>query len=253
MFVPTEIDTREEFISRLKLDYPLLTDDNITAIMTLYDFDDEAATEAGGLYESNGITPPFSTSVSSVASGWLQASYNAYGETTFMCPANWLADAYTQSIDAVATGKRAWRYQFSPPPALHDDDLDVIMQKTDGSQDVDTDDANEGYTFRVMMQSIWGRFITSGDPTALADIVATATEGNGSGNVSAAVAPNWPPWGLSGVSAAGTTPRYFQLDVNVTDTSSGVANFSIVDGYSFQGGRGARCELWVALGSWTPA
>lgn len=161
LFVPTDVNTRDQFVSRIKLDYPLLKEENITAIMSLYDFARDPFTET--LYDTNGLTPPFATSHSGTAKGWLQASYNLYAEATFVCPAMWLADAFARG-DSISAGQpRSWRCQYSPPPAFHDDDLDVLMKDVHTTND--TDGADESVGFRLAFQSIWGRFIIDGDPT----------------------------------------------------------------------------------------
>lgn len=43
------------------------------------------------------------------------------------------------------------------------------------------------------------------------------------------------------------------LNLNLTLPEGGVAKFDVVNGYSWEGGRGDRCNLWADLGYWTPA
>ncbi|TDZ26386.1 Secreted lipase [Colletotrichum orbiculare MAFF 240422] len=245
LFVPTDVDTRDKFLARTRLDFPLLTEEDINHVMSLYDIEESPAAEV--LYDSNGVTPPFSTSLSSVAKGWLQAAYNLYAEVTFVCPATWLADAFTISNDSSAALKQAWRYQYSPPPALHDDDLDVLMKDVRGTND--TDGADESAGFRLAFQSMWGRFITTGDPT-LPDGILQDVRGLGE-DVSAASSSQWARWGPVGSDQK--TGKNTMLNLNLTRPEGGAASFGIVDGDSWEGGRGDRCRLWAELGERIPA
>ncbi|TID02259.1 Secreted lipase [Colletotrichum higginsianum] len=172
LFVPPDVQTRDDFLARIRLNYPLLTEENITTIMRLYEVEEIPPMES--LYSTNGLTPPHATSLSGVASGWLQAAYNLYAEATFVCPAMFLADAFSNRSEPSLPAKQAWRYQYSPPPAFHDDDLDVLMKSVQGTND--TDGADESTGFRIAFQSIWGRFIIDGDPTLHEDTVSSTIQ-----------------------------------------------------------------------------
>ncbi|KAF3802352.1 Acetylcholinesterase [Colletotrichum gloeosporioides] len=245
LFVPTDVDTRDRFVSRMKLDYPLLGEDNITAIMRLYDIERVQSVET--LYDTNGLTPPFATSHSGIAKGWLQAAYNLYAEATFVCPAMWLADAFARGDGNSAVQSRSWRYQYSPPPAFHDDDLDVLMKDVHNTND--TDGADESVGFRLAFQSIWGRFIIDGDPT-LTDEMILSIQQTGE-NVTAASTSQWPAWGSESPDASGSDNS--MLNLNLTLVEGGVAKFDVVDGFSWEGGRVDRCNLWADLGYWIQA
>ncbi|KAL4405395.1 carboxylesterase [Colletotrichum abscissum] len=242
LFVPTDITARDKLISLTRRSYPLLTDANMSAILEIYDIEDESV--SGSLYPTNGLTAPFATSHSEIASGWLQAAYNLYAEVTFVCPAMWLADAFALNSDTAGGGKQAWRYQYSPPPSFHDDDLDVLMKDVQGTND--TDGADESVGFRIAFQSMWGRFVIDGDPT-LTDDVARAVSQVGE-DVSAAQKSQWLPWGSMNTRLNGST--HAMLNLNLTSPESGKANFRVVDGLSWEGGRGNRCKLWADLGYW---
>ncbi|KAJ0384307.1 hypothetical protein COL922a_008668 [Colletotrichum nupharicola] len=245
LFIPTDVDTQDRFISRMKLDYPLLREEDITAIMNLYDIAREQSVKT--LYDTNGLTPPFATSHSGTAKGWLQAAYNLYAEATFVCPAMWLADAFARGVGNSTGQSRSWRYQYSPPPAFHDDDLDVLMKDVHNTND--TDGADESVGFRLAFQSIWGRFIIEGDPT-LTDEMIWNIQRTGE-NVTAASTSQWPSWG-SVASGAGGSDN-LMLNLNLTLPEGGVAKFDVVDGFSWEGGRGDRCNLWADLGYWIQA
>ncbi|KAK1564192.1 carboxylesterase [Colletotrichum navitas] len=246
LFVPTDVRTEDDFLARTRLDYPLLSEENMTAIMSFYKIEEHAP--SGPLYSTDGVNPPFATSLSGVASGWLQAAYNLYAEATFVCPAMFLADAFSSGGDSSTNvTKRAWRYQYSPPPAFHDDDLDVLMKPVLDKND--NDGAKESVGFRIAFQSMWGRFIINGDPTLDENTVASAKQMGD--DVSAAKKSTWLPWGLRSSSLNHST--HSMLNLNMTRPEGGVADFQTVDGFTWEGGRGDRCKLWADLGPWAPA
>ncbi|KAM7196238.1 lipase 2 [Naviculisporaceae sp. PSN 640] len=246
-FVPQNITSQERFVDFVKLNYPGLTAENITSILSLYTVPESSLTSTR--FDTDGINPPYATSVSGYAVGWQQAANNLYAETTFVCPAYWLADAYS------SPKKTSWRYQFSIPNAFHGADLAPIFE------DPAIETARMDTTFRKGFQSIWAQFITTGDPTLTPVII-----GSGSGNASVALAAaareKWLPWGQS--SRWNTKPkfggkipkpwnetvRFDLLNLNVTTVAEGKvrAQWNVYDGSKFEGGRGARCDLWAELG-----
>ncbi len=104
---------------------------------------------------------------------------NLYAETTFVCPAYWIADAYSSGINGNAGGKSAWHYQFSVTDAFHGADLSPL------TGDTATQGTKMNQAFRKSFQSIWSQFIIHGDPT-----LGPAAGGAG-GNVSAAATGSW--------------------------------------------------------------
>ena len=170
--------------------------------------------------------------------GWQQAADNLYAETTFVCPAYWIADAYSPSVNQNAKGKVAWRYQFSVTDAFNGADVAPLVDN------VLTQGTRMDQTFRRSFQSIWSRFIIRGDPT-LEPVTGRPT----GDNVSASTADSWKPWGTAGNYAGGDGHGYSMLNLNVTDAAPQVANWQVVDGITWEGGRAARCALWAALGA----
>jgi hypothetical protein len=183
-------------------------------------------------FDSNGLTPPFATSVSHLGVAWQQAANNLYAETTFVCPAYWLADAYTSG------SKRSWRYQFSPPDAIHGADLEPL------TDDPHTPNTSMDYVFRKAFQSIWGNFIVKYDPT-----LGPSPTSNTTDNVSAAEASSWLPWGRGSSSQSWGGAVDTLLNLNVTQSTPPAAKWNVADGNTWEGGRRTRCDLWVALGA----
>ncbi len=195
-------------------------------------------TAASPKFDSDGLNAPYATETSHAAVGWQQAANNLYAETTFVCPAYWLADAYSAAVNPNAKGKAAWRYQFSVTDAFHGMDIAPLMN------DPATTGTRMDRAFRNSFQSIWTRFIIHGDPTLAA--VAASTSGD---NVAAATTASWAPWGTVGKYAGGNGSGYPLLNLNVTGVTPEVANLQVVDGVAWEGERGDRCALWASLGA----
>lgn len=250
-FVPQNITTTAAFTAFVQSTYPALTPADMDSILALYAINTTTTTNTTD-FATSGLAPPYATSMSPTAAGWQQAANNLYGETTFVCPSYWLATAYRppapaplQSLTGLVprtspspspSGKTAWRYQFSVPPALHGADMGPL----------EADPATAGATgpmdaaFRRAMQSVWGGFVVAGLPGLGPAMMMAAPEG---GNGSAAPGGGWAQWGAGGGSA--------MLNMNVTDDGPGpaVADWPVVDGAAWEGGRAARCALWAGLGA----
>ncbi|KAI1421158.1 carboxylesterase [Xylaria sp. FL1777] len=251
-FTPQNITSEAGFVSFVLTNYPRLSEQNISSILELYAVPENVSE----IYaDSDGLTPPFSTTNSNWAVGWQQAANNLYAETTFVCPSYWMADAF-----AGVGRKSAWKYQYSVPLSNHAADVAPLL----------TDPKIQGTgldeVFRTAFQQTWGNFVVKGDPTLSTAQVATA----GQGNVTAASTGNWPQWGgrpgrdfLLNLNMTGgipvTVPR--QVGDSVIDLTSYVpssggsypeleAAFNLVPGWSWEGGRGKRCQLWVDLNQW---
>ncbi|KAH9885661.1 carboxylesterase family protein [Xylariomycetidae sp. FL2044] len=249
-FVPRNITTEAEFVNFVLSNYPRLTEANTTALLELYAVPDDSSE----IYvDSDGINPPFSTTNSQWAVGWQQAAYNFYAETTFICSGYWLGDAY-----ALKDGK-AWRYQYSVPPAPHGADLTPLL--------VPTYPSGLGFpeSLGVADKQIWGNFIVNGEP----GLTASQVEAGGQ-EVSAASVATWPPWGgkpeddhMLNLNVTGGLPlaTSYELDgatIPIVSYVSGdgadsvplLPDFKVVQGWTWENGRGKRCELLAELGDW---
>lgn len=165
-----------------------------------------------------------------------------------------MAEAYSS---AAGKGQASWKYQFSAPPATHGTDVAVWFGATPEPNYVGPD-------FLRAAQTALGNFVRFNDPSIAADVALGA--GNAGGDTaeaaaSVAAAGAWPPFTLA---------RPLQLNLNQTGgvevvesllgapnttvyTAPGVVNnFSLVDAYSWEGGRGYRCDMWLALSSRVP-
>ena len=168
---------------------------------------------------------------------------NVYAETTFVCPTYWLAEAFTNN-DRVA-----YKYQYSVVGASHGIDVASIIGPPL---------PNQGPDFNKAIMTIWGNFITQNDPS-ISLLIANGVNGTGDG----LAATTFPAWNLrnplqlnlneTGGQAFSSTSISSQAP-NITEFEEpGLMNeFSIVDAYSWEGGRGVRCDFWRSVGEIVP-
>lgn len=260
-FVHQNITSQANFTDFISYNYPLLSGANLAAVLDAYAITDSnwsvtyplgLSGPSSGLFDTDGLNPPYATEMSKAAGGWQQATDNLYAEATIVCPAYWLAAAYSPAVNPNAGDKKAWRYQFSPPNAFHVADLVQLEQPPVYEAGAGEEDA----AFRAAFQGIWGSMVVGGDPTlapAYVDRVVGASYATVADNVTAAQAGYWQPWGSgSGPVDGEGDGRYALLDLNVTGPA-GAARFRVADGMLWEGGRGARCDLWAGLGAYIPA
>ncbi|KUJ13183.1 carboxylesterase family protein-like protein [Mollisia scopiformis] len=254
-FVRQTITTEADFNTYTQSLFPLMKDTLLTQVQTTYAI---APTTPGPLFSTLGSSGPTALNQSEFGIGQQQRLDNLYAETTFVCPSYWLASAYS----------RAWKYQYSVPPSEHGADLDAYYAINREALGYGT--LSPG--FRTAVQMIWGRFIMFDDPTLPMDVVKSITmteNGTTTGDdIVAAGTGSWPVWGRGGEAG------YRMLNLNMTgghetkilwSSADGVkfnvtqyagpgltANFDVVDAWSWEGGRGARCEFWADIGKWVP-
>ncbi|KAJ4171741.1 hypothetical protein NW754_000320 [Fusarium falciforme] len=104
-FVPQNITTEEQFVDFIRYYYRALSNQDVATILSLYAPDSRISAKSPK-FASNGLTPPFSTDVSNFAVGWQQVANNLYAEAMFVCPAYWIADAYSSMLEINITSSR---------------------------------------------------------------------------------------------------------------------------------------------------
>lgn len=115
------------------------------------------------LYDTLGFAGPTALTKSGVATGLKQAVLDIGAETTYDCPAQWFAEAFSSSTQA------AWKYQYSVTPSYHGADLGSYFSLR-GSGHPNAD-------FARAMRKIWGAFVVRGTPVISVDD-ATAGKSN---------------------------------------------------------------------------
>jgi len=240
-FTPTTIKTEADLVAWLRLTFPLFTNGDIAKILLYYPTTNASTT--GPLYATNGISGASALNQSQVATGQQQRADNIYAETTFVCPSYWMAEAYTDH------GRTSYKYQYSVAAATHGTDVSAYFGPAARTQGPDLEAA---------FMQIVGNFVTTNNPS----VSAAVANGAGSSNPQAPnPASDWPPF---------TVYAPYQIDLNQTGGSTafstsgfgvnytqlagpGMMNaFSLVNAYTWEAGRGFRCDFWRSVAAIVP-
>lgn len=224
-------------------------------------------TVPGPLFSTTGLSGPTALNQSEFGTGQQQRANNMYAEIEFVCPSYWLATAFSSQQQS-GSPKTSWKYQYSVPPSEHGGDLDAYYAINREALGLGT--LSPG--FRTAVQMIWGRFIMFDDPTLPPSVlknITTFSNGTFTGDTLGAAGENmWPKW------QDNDAGEYKMLNLNMTggyetkiiwSSADGVklnvtqyagkgleARFDVVDAWSWEGGRGARCKFWVGIGKLVP-
>ncbi|ETN41115.1 uncharacterized protein HMPREF1541_03050 [Cyphellophora europaea CBS 101466] len=262
-FTPQNITTEEGLVAWLNRTFPLFAPSDIAKILLYYPSPDDDT--VGSEFSTSGYEGPTAVNQSYVGTGQQQRANNIYAETTFVCPSYWMAEAYTPSG---ATDRKGYKYQYSVPPALHGSDTVAYFSPPDT--------ANVGEDMGVAFKTILGSFVVSDNPSIALDVAfgaasATATGANATtaaagpgpagqvGAGSAAIA-DWPPFSLSqpwqiDLNQTGGTPTQVPFGmVNITEFfPPGTRNsIGLYDAWTWEGGRGVRCDFWRSMAALVP-
>ncbi|KAL2866651.1 putative carboxylesterase [Aspergillus lucknowensis] len=272
-----KITTRDAFNRHIARTFPAFTAHDIAALNAIYQTQDSSPANNGPRFDTPGDQGPPSTALnqSEMATGLQQTAFNIFAESTFDCPAQWMAEAFSDTCSGSRSSgcnrnrnrnrRRAWKYQYSATPAYHGFDLETYFPSTNSDADADT---NAG--FNHAFQKIWGNFIINNTPVIpLSD--ATANMPNATAPSDSDSNPRhpddrnpnllWPPF---------TIDEPWQMDLNTTggkvslqvvtpDLSfflregPGIVNvFRLVDAFSWEEWRGGRCEFWREVAERVP-
>jgi carboxylesterase type B len=240
-----DITTRQAYDSFVSDTFPQFTPHDVARLNEAYQIDSSQPGNNLTRFDTLGDSGPTCLNQSSIAAGVKQTAFAISAETTFVCPAEWVAEAFS-------TGERqAWRYQYSVTPSHHGADLSAYF--AEGATVPSAD-------FRHAIQKIWGNFIINNSPViSVADATAnyanaTVPEGT-DGNI------DWPEYSVK---------DSWQMDLNttgglVTDvvvtpdfsyfvrSGAGIVNhFRLTDTRTWEGGRGLRCAFWRTVSSRVP-
>lgn len=141
-------------------------------------------------------------------------------------------------------GRASYKYQYSIIGAIHGDDISAYFGPPKATQ---------GPDFVRAFQSIWGNFITKGDPS-IPDSIANGT----SPTIGESPASRFPrysvaqPLQLNLNQTGGTAFSYSVLPPPASNITAfkdpGLRNqFQVVNAYDWEGGRGARCDFWRSM------
>lgn len=252
-FVPQNINTEDRLVSWLRLTFPLFSNNDIAKILLYYPSSNSTDDPAAPHFATTGDSGPTALNQSSLGTGQQQRANNIYAETTFVCPSYWLAEAY--SDNDFGRGK-AYKYQYSVVPALHGFDVPGYFGPVGATP--------YSASFSRAFQQIWGNFIINNNPSIPQSVAIGTVNGSANATISATSNPatDWPPFSIYNpyqidLNQTGSSlisvpiPAY---GVNVTEQSGigAVNNFRLVNAYTWEGGRGVRCDFWRSMGSKVP-
>jgi hypothetical protein len=154
-----------------------------------------------------------------------------------------MAEAYSSQ------GRTAYKYQFSVLPGTHASDLHGYFGPLGGVPYLSAD-------MQRAFMTIWGNFITQESPT-----ISTAVAAGSSANTNAVAW--WPafsalePYQLNlnqtgGTPAVGTMDVYSPVNTTFFAEPGLMTNFSLVNAYLLENGRGVRCDFWRSVAGIVP-
>lgn len=217
---PLAINSSANLEAYVKYFFPLFSDTNVEKIIGAY---------------PESLAANFTNFDEGEKNIYQELAYNIVGEAIFYCPSVWMAQ----------TMKKSWRYQFSIPPAFHAGDLATYLPSfisSFGPGQLVTPQ------FRQAFLAGWINFITKYDPSN--SYVGSAVLENGT----------WPVYNniqtpmVNFNTTGGQLQDSYNLGgFNITQVVGGTNDFSIIDEKTWQGGRGARCDMWRSLGGLVPS
>ncbi|KAA6409585.1 MAG: hypothetical protein FRX48_06196 [Lasallia pustulata] len=244
-FVPQNIVTEGDFVSFLRNTFPLFTNEDIAKVLLYYPSTNASVDTNAPNFPTLGYTGPTALNESSFGTGQQQRADNLYAEMTFVCPSYWLAEAFS------GNGRTAYKYQYSVPGAQHGSDMRGYFGPPQ---------PNQGPDFEKAFMNIWGAFITHSNPSIPASIA------NGASSPfprSSHPASAWPPYtntapyqiNLNETGGVPFSAPGVSVGINVTVYEGpGLRNeFTVVDAWAWEGGRGVRCDFWRGVGAVVPA
>ena len=254
-FTPQNIITEDDFVAFVQNTFPLFTDSDVQKVLRYYPSTNASVDASTPLFATAGnVSGATALNESSFGTGQQQRADNLYAESTFVCPSYWMAEAFTSgssSPGGYGPARKAYKYQYSVVPAPHAFDLGAFL----GPQPL----SSQSPGFVKAAQAIWGNFITGNDPSISQALV------NGDSSTGAS--------SFSGVFPEFSIAESYQVNLNETGgmlesemavaevgngnasvyVGAGLGNaFNVVDAYSWEGGRGARCDFWRSVAELVP-
>ncbi|KAF3096346.1 hypothetical protein TWF103_009914 [Orbilia oligospora] len=228
LFVQPGIVDADSFKSYVKLLFPSFSPVEIGAVLALFS---PSSSGSGLLFPTAGDAGATALDQSAFATGYQQAAYNLYAEVTFICPSYWIADSFSRKKNS------GYKYQYSVAPAMHTTDVAAYFGPIGGIPNVSPQ-------FQKDFMKIWGTFITS----SVAGIPGLPI-----------LPPFSLPWGafMANLNQTGGVPGMTPIPpvgapypANVQPGLIG--DFSLKNAYTWEGGRGWRCQFWKSVAAKVP-
>ena len=211
-------------------------------------------------YATTGDSGLTALSQSSFASNYQQNAMNILAEAVLICPAYWMADSYNRK----SIGGKSWHYQYSVPPAEHGVDIDSYYTANFFTPGNGTMSDNG----RLAMQYIWANMVTKNNPTLSSSIIAKLDGHKGAeGMFDSASSSKWKAWTggqhgstmlnvnmTGGVEVKSELPTAANISIPFTQhVGPGLkGDFNVADAYTWEGGRGGRCNELLRIASNIP-
>lgn len=109
------INTIDDLVNYLVKIFPNFSNNDIAKILLYYPMNNASVNPNALDWATEGSYGPTTINESTAATGQQERAIAIYGETTFICPSYWLAEAYSNN----GYGGQGWKYQFSIPNAYH--------------------------------------------------------------------------------------------------------------------------------------
>ncbi|SMR56332.1 unnamed protein product [Zymoseptoria tritici ST99CH_3D1] len=241
-YTPQNIETESDLIDYLHLSFPMFSENDIAKVLHYYPSSNASVDPHAQLFATNGDSGPTAINQSALATGQQQRANNIHAEAVFICPTYWMAEAYSPN------GGETFEYQFSVPPAVHAADASAYFSPLDAPP--------YRPSLRLAFQKILGNFIVNSNPS-----ISGADYTNRNPNAGPVhPAGSWPPYSIAEpyqldintTCGMGKTQNPFFPELEVCSGSGTYNDFRLVNAYTWEGGRGTRCDFWRAMGDIVP-
>ena len=240
LFTQQNITDYADFLDFLQLEFPLFNTSDTDALLAAYQVSNSSVDSSQTLFATTGTGTPNALTESSFGTGVQEAADNIYAETTFVCPSYWMAQGF-------AVNGSAYKYQYSVVPAQHGSDPAAYFGPPT---------ANQGPGLVTAFMQIWGNFIMNNDPSISNEVA------NGNSSSAANPASTWPAFtvanplqiNLNQTGGVEISASVIMDAPNVTEyVGPGLVNdISLVNAFTWEGGRGNRCNFWLDYAAAVP-
>ncbi|KAI9728737.1 MAG: hypothetical protein M1828_002843 [Chrysothrix sp. TS-e1954] len=247
-FTPQDITTEDDLISWLYSSFPLFSANDISKILLYYPSTNASVVPKTPEFSTLGNTGPTALNESEVGTGQQQRADNIRAEALIVCPSYWLAEAYSDK-------EASYKFQYSVPVATHGTDIQAYFGPA-GLPDLPM-------TFQRAFIAIIGNFVTKNDPSIAPAIANAGFNGTSSQRNPASELPLYSIYNpqqlilnqTGGVPFSTGGELALEAPHNITEyRNPGLKNdFRLANAYTWEAGRGYRCDFWRSVGELLPS
>lgn len=107
-WVPRIISTINDLVDYIDRVFPMFSNNDLAKLLYYYELNNASTDWDAPLWATAGDSGPTQINQSTAATGQQQRAIAMYGETTFICPSYWLAEAYSDN----KLGGQGWKCKF---------------------------------------------------------------------------------------------------------------------------------------------